>query len=482
MEYLVINNEPSVGPWLNFIAQVFISSRSFTRQDKIIALELIGAFLNMHSPFNSTQGVSTHLPIELGLHCWREAMTLRYFPSDGEPLLPKIPDVSVPSVASSVVFGSAVEVISMEELDLLEEDLKRDLYRGERLTSKKLIQRQALLVIRRITSQSNNEHPHWLYLVSLDKLRSDLFKDGPWTSGDYKLTINTFVLILEQITEFDPIVLSRKSFVVFIHTLHEMSRYLIQMLQKPPNIPGSRELTYANFLPPSKFFGTIAKFFPNPATMSSRIVNYQFEGCCNDFAQLMFKFVFILESISPRLSSQEKQKLEEYYSTCIRDFFPERTTTVLHATVWSVETGRGLLRCVANLKSIELILKLGADPNAIDEKGRTPLQILSEKDCGFFLRICYLRGCVKIFRALVDAGTHLDIAADNGETVLSLLKKTFGKYRGHRFRHPYYESLISTVSSLSCHCAVVIRRSGIRYERLPLCLQTFVSRHSAKGN
>ncbi len=442
----------------------------------------------MHGPHYLTYGNSTHLPIELGLHCWKEAMTLRYFPSDGEPLLPKIPDVSVPTVASSVFFGSAVEVMTMEELDLMEEDLKRDLYRGERLTITKLIQRQALLVIRRITSQSNNEHPHWLYLVSLDKLRSDLWKDGlsrnPWTSvDDYKLTINTFVLILEQITEFDPIVLSRKSLVVFIHTLHEMSRYLIQMLQKPPNIPGSRELTYANFLPPSKFFGTIAKFFPNPATMSSLIVNYQFEGCCHDFAQLMFKFVFILEFISPRLSSQEKQKLEEYYSTCIRDFFPERTNTVLHAAVRSVDTGRGLFRCVAILKPIELILKLGADPNAIDEKGRTPLQILSEKDDGF-----YMPNCVSIFRALVDAGTHLDIAADDGETVHSLLKKTFGPYRDHRFRqpyfesHPYYESLINTVPPLSCQCARVIRRSGICYERLPLCLQTFVSRHSAKGN
>jgi hypothetical protein len=38
-------------------------------------------------------------------------MTLRYFPADGEPLLPKIPGVCVPSVASSVVFGSAVHVL-----------------------------------------------------------------------------------------------------------------------------------------------------------------------------------------------------------------------------------------------------------------------------------------------------------------------------------------------------------------------------------
>jgi hypothetical protein len=34
--------------WLKFLGQVFIESTSFTRQEKVIALELIGALLNMH--------------------------------------------------------------------------------------------------------------------------------------------------------------------------------------------------------------------------------------------------------------------------------------------------------------------------------------------------------------------------------------------------------------------------------------------------
>jgi hypothetical protein len=53
--------------------------------------------------------------------CWREAMALRYFPAVGEPHLPKIPYVGVTTVASSEVFGNAVEFMTMEELDLLED-------------------------------------------------------------------------------------------------------------------------------------------------------------------------------------------------------------------------------------------------------------------------------------------------------------------------------------------------------------------------
>jgi hypothetical protein len=53
-------------------------------------------------------------------------MTLRYFPTDDGPLLPKLPNVLAPSVSSSFIFGSAVEVATIEQLDLLQEDFQRD--------------------------------------------------------------------------------------------------------------------------------------------------------------------------------------------------------------------------------------------------------------------------------------------------------------------------------------------------------------------
>ena len=103
--------------WLRLIGVVLLKSTSLTGQDKIIALELIGALAIIHCYESMTR---------FALKCWREAMTLRYFPQDGEPLLPKVPAICVPTRASSVIFGSAAEIMTMEELKLLEEDFDRN--------------------------------------------------------------------------------------------------------------------------------------------------------------------------------------------------------------------------------------------------------------------------------------------------------------------------------------------------------------------
>ena len=103
--------------WLELIDLVFLQSTSLTRQDKIIALELIGALAIIHCCESMTR---------FALKRWREAMTLRYFPQDGEPLLPKVPANCVPTRASSNIFGSAAEIMTMEELKLLEEDFDRN--------------------------------------------------------------------------------------------------------------------------------------------------------------------------------------------------------------------------------------------------------------------------------------------------------------------------------------------------------------------
>ncbi len=92
---------------------------------------------------------------------------------------------------------------------------------------------------------------------------------------------------------------------------------------------------------------------------------------------------------------------------------------------------------------------------------------------------------VALFQALVDAGTHLDMATDNDDTVLSILKKNLMRpNESNLIVPPYYESVLNTVFPLSCYCARVIRQNGIQFDedRLPIHLQEFVSRHSAKGN
>jgi hypothetical protein len=62
-----------------------------------------GALLNTELFFTYRRCTNFQPLTKFGLQFWKEAMKLHYFPANGEPLLPKIPYVPVPSVASSVV-------------------------------------------------------------------------------------------------------------------------------------------------------------------------------------------------------------------------------------------------------------------------------------------------------------------------------------------------------------------------------------------
>ena len=255
--------------WLMFIAKIFHKSNSLTRQDKIILLEMIGTVI-------ITQLCHDHFPEEevewngnCGLECWRKAMTLRYFPTDGGSPLPKLPNVLVPSVSSSVIFESAVEVATIEELDLLQEDFERNFFwssgmREMRVPCVKRLVIQALLFIRRISDQEDLEHPNWLYLQSLFDL-ADV-----WRFENY-FGINLYLFILEELNGFDPNLFSLKSFYIFIISLDRLSNYFVDHLREPSNSPRGRELNYANLLMITKWITSI-QFNPDFEYFECRVL------------------------------------------------------------------------------------------------------------------------------------------------------------------------------------------------------------------
>jgi hypothetical protein len=404
--------------------------------------------------------------------CWKEAMNLRYiyFPQDSDILFPKELDVHVPSEAFSVVFGSAVEVMSIEELGLLQQDCMDSHYLPlDYLLFDRRIKIQALLVIRRISVQANLEHLHWLYLECLYAFGCLIFEQRTSSvSGDGKIVMNTCQLIMDQLAGFDKKLLPRKFSNIFFKTFRLMSRFFFSTMDKIQSNSPERELSYTNLMIPTKFITSI---------------KYDhFDGCDGFEVHDRWNFVihacfhiFLLNKISPRLTNEEKQKLEERYSHFIRNFSPERTTTVLHLAVLGRE--RNLVtENYEVLQTLQLMLKLGADPKAIDEKGRTPLHLLAG------LKRLHLEEYMLAFKELVNAECHLDSAADDGETVLSILKKTLTEY-GDDYVHPYFVSLINTVLPLSCYAARVIRRHGIPFDedRIPVHLQSLVACHSAKA-
>jgi hypothetical protein len=462
--------------WLIFIAKIGTKSISITRQDKIILLELIGSHL-IQLCYGTTEDV---LCIgNRGFECWREAMTLRYFPTDGGDLIPKLSNFHVPSESSSFIFGSAVEVATIEELDLLQEDFQRTIYWDDkylhiqfRQCSKRMVI-QALFVIRRISAPEQIGHPqHWSYLQSLSDFAGN-FRDF----GD-NFVIKTCLFILEEFNGYDPNLLPRRSFDVLKKTLDELSRVLysssFDLLENPPNSPDSpegRELNYPNLLIITKLVTTIQANHPNFQILKDGHPDFTPQL---RFLDVIYRLVFILDSISSRITSEEQKKLKKFYCDYLKGY-PERTTTVLHRELsrynWMFKDH------VEQLETIQRILKFGADPNASDEFGRTPLHHLAE-------RAQYNEDkFVPLFQVFLDAGAHLDVTADDGKTVICILKETFwyrlGKLSG-KF-HPYFGSLLNSVLPLSCSCARVIRRHGVPLDRLPPRLKKLVSIHSAKG-
>jgi hypothetical protein len=393
---------------LKNIAQILSNYPTSNQQDEIIALELVGAVL--------LNVVSNEEMIETGLGCWKKAMTIRYLPdSNGEPLYPKVLVTQDQSAASKVVFGSAVEVNSMEELDLL-------LQRPERENNGFFLRIQGLIVLRRIALQAN-AGPYWVYLKSLFGLASEIMYKN------ITYAVNTYLLIMDQLIGFDPHQLSTKTLQVFIDTLFDFG---VQIYFDPHDEAGEAEPVRRELSVPeklihiTKFINTVVKFFPNPemiadlqnmSEQSSLRTAYSSEVA---FGEIICALMLMMETTTQQMTNQEEEELEKNFSYYIQNLFPERTTTPLHTAArihhsdydeHDFEEGLHGITFEILCKSVKRMLKLGADPNALNESGETPLHIeLWDADLPDMPR--------PIFQALVNAGGHLDLADDYGKTVI----------------------------------------------------------------
>lgn len=242
--------------------------------------------------------IVNELPSALGLQCLRESYNLRYFPTNGEPPLPKITHMDVPTESSSVIFGFSVEEnISREEIDLfpwlLEGDDEYNFF----------ISRFKIKALRQISSQANPGRPFclYLYLKSLSKYGSDLVS----ADGCVKVFVDSRLLILEQLS--DPILISRSTFDFFMITVHGLSEFFLKAWMKPVGSLEREELCYANLLAPIRFIGAVSQFFLQPTSMAAKF----------KFVEIVHRFVVAFVYASHQLTDQQKRHLKCYLSIYI---------------------------------------------------------------------------------------------------------------------------------------------------------------------
>jgi hypothetical protein len=123
------------------------------------------------------------------------------------------------------------------------------------------LQIQALLIQHRICSEENPRQisPSCLYLKSLLTYGNDLFDSG---RDDH--AINTYLLVLEQMTGFDPKMTHPKAIEDFNLTLRKLSSCFNKLLREPLTSPKREKLSPANIVMAIKSAPRLQSFFQNP--------------------------------------------------------------------------------------------------------------------------------------------------------------------------------------------------------------------------